>query len=279
MKSYFDQISFETSKLVTHTYSTSFGTAVRLLAPSIRQDIYNIYGFVRLADEIVDSFQSYNQHELFTKFREDLQRSLNDGISTNPILNAFQHTMKKYSMSPSLVNAFMDSMQRDLTQKDYKTVDEYKQYIYGSADVVGLMCLYVFVAGDNQKYEYLKGSAMRLGSAFQKINFLRDIKDDFHILNRSYFPNTDLGKFGEMEKTNIVTEIEEDLRIGFLGILELPIEAKLGVYTAYCYYRKLLSKLKRLPSGMILQQRIRVPDYEKFGLFAKCYVHYKLNII
>jgi len=279
MKASFDNVSFATSRLVTHQYSTSFGTAVRLLAPSIRQDIYNVYGFVRLADEIVDSFEGYRQEELFDRFRADLQNALVDRISTNPVLNSFQHTVNKYAISSHLIDAFMDSMQRDLTQKEYRSIEDYKQYIYGSADVVGLMCLRVFVAGDDSKFETLKGSAMRLGSAFQKINFLRDLKEDFELLNRSYFPNANLSELKEREKHEIITEIEEDLRLGFLGILELPLEAKLGVYVAYCYYKKLLSKLKRTPSEQILQARIRVPNYQKFGLFAKCYVDYKLHLI
>jgi phytoene synthase len=279
MKSYFDDISFATSRLVTHKYSTSFGSAVKLLAPSIRQDIYNIYGFVRLADEIVDSFQSYKQEDLFLKFREDLKSSLSDQISTNPVLNSFQHTVNKYAISHLLINAFMDSMQRDLTQKQYRTMEDYKQYIYGSADVVGLMCLRVFVKGNDQKFEYLQGNAMRLGSAFQKINFLRDIKEDFEVLNRSYFPTLDLAKLDEMEKREIIMEIEEDLRLGYLGILELPIEAKLGVYVAYRYYKKLLSKLKSVPSEKILLTRVRVPNYQKFGLFARCYFDFKLRLI
>lgn len=279
MKAYFDDISFATSRLVTQKYSTSFATAVKLLAPSIRQDIYNIYGFVRLADEIVDSFHDYEQSDLFFRFKEELQRSLTDRISTNPVLNSFQHTVQKYAIPHALIDAFMESMEKDLTQKQYVAVEDYNKYIYGSADVVGLMCLRVFVGGNDHKFEALRRGAMRLGSAFQKINFLRDLKEDYEILNRSYFPNANLSELGEKEKNEIIGEIEEDLRIGYLGILELPLEAKLGVYVAYVYYSKLLSKLKRTPSSKILQARIRVPNYQKFGLFAKCYVDYKLHLI
>jgi len=279
MKVYFDDISFAAARLVTQKYSTSFSTAVRLLAPSIRQDVYNIYGFVRLADEIVDSFQEYDQADLFYRFKDDLQRALDQGISTNPVLNAFQHTVKEYAIPNQLINAFMDSMDKDLTQKNYQSVADYNEYIYGSADVVGLMCLRIFVKGNDQKFEVLKSAAMRLGSAFQKINFLRDLKQDYEYLNRSYFPNANLAQLCEKEKANIIEEIEEDLRIGFLGILELPLEAKLGVYVAYKYYRKLLVKLKNTPSYQILNARIRVPNYQKFGLFAKCYVDYKLHLI
>lgn len=279
MKTYFDDISFATSRLVTKKYSTSFSTAVRLLAPSIRQDIYNIYGFVRLADEIVDSFQGYDQAALFHRFEDDLALALEGNISTNPVLNAFQHTVKKHSIPADLIRSFMGSMARDLTQKTYQSTQEYNSYIYGSADVVGLMCLCVFVAGDRDKYEGLKRNAMRLGSAFQKINFLRDLKQDFELLNRSYFPNANLAALGENEKRDIITEIEEDLRLGYLGILELPIEAKLGVYVAYVYYQKLLAKLKRTPSVKILQARIRISNYQKSVLFAKCYMDYKLHLI
>lgn len=279
MKAYFDDISFATARLVTHRYSTSFGSAVKLLSPKIRQDIYNVYGFVRVADEIVDSFQDYPQSDLFYRFSEELELAMRDGISTNPVLNAFQHTVKKYGIPKKHINAFMKSMEKDLTLKTYRTVEEYNDYIYGSADVVGLMCLRVFVDGDTERFDALERSAMRLGSAFQKINFLRDLKADYELLNRSYFPNANLSQLGEKEKQGIIAEIEEDLRVGYLGILELPIEAKLGVYVAYVYYKKLLSKLKNTPSKLILQSRIRVPNYQKIGLFAKCYMDYKLNLI
>ncbi len=279
MKTYFDDISFKTSRLITARYSTSFATAVRLLAPSIRQDIYNIYGFVRLADEIVDSFHDFNQPDLFFRFSADLQRALQEGISTNPVLNAFQHTFNNHAIPRELVDAFMASMEKDLSQKNYASVQDYHDYIYGSADVVGLMCLCVFVGGDKNQYDSLKRSAMRLGSAFQKINFLRDLKHDFELLNRSYFPHADLAQLGESEKQAIIAEIEEDLRVGFLGILELPLEAKLGVYVAYVYYKTLLGKLKRIPPVKILQARIRISNYHKIGLFAKCYVDYKLHLI
>lgn len=279
MKAYFDQISFLTSKQVTRKYSTSFASAVKLLAPSIRQDIYNIYGFVRLADEIVDSFHDYDKKDLFYRFWDDLKRTLEQGISTNPILNAFQITVKKYQIPHEFITSFMQSMEADLTKGDYQSVDEYRQYIYGSADVVGLMCLRVFVGGDAERFELLKHSAMRLGSAFQKVNFLRDLKMDYEQLNRSYFPNTDLAKLDERSKKDIIEEIEADLHEGFVGILQLPLEAKLGVYIAYVYYRKLLYKLAKTPSKDILNTRIRVPNYQKLGLFAKCYVDYKLNLI
>ena len=279
MKSIFDKVSFNCSENVTKSYSTSFSSAVKMLAPSIRQDIYNIYGFVRFADEIVDTFHDYNKEELFQMFEIDLENSLKNKISLNPILNSFQHTVNKYQIPVELINAFMKSMKLDLSKKEYHTDDEYKEYIYGSADVVGLMCLKVFVNGDDANYKTLEHSAMRLGSAFQKVNFLRDLKADFEDLSRTYFPNTDLTQLDETSKNIIIKEIEADFAEGYKGIQNLPIEAKFGVYTAYVYYKKLLSKLKKTPSTEIKNTRIRVPDYQKYGLFAKCYFSYKLNII
>ncbi len=279
MKPLFDNISFECSKNVTKAYSTSFSSAVRMLAPSIRQDIYNIYGFVRFADEIVDSFHDYNKALLFDLFEKDLYAALENKISLNPILNAFQHTVHRFSIPLDLINAFMTSMRLDLTKTTYNTREEFKQYVYGSADVVGLMCLKVFVNGNDTKYNELKNAAMKLGSAFQKVNFLRDLKADFDDLSRSYFPDTDLNALDEASKLKIITEIEADFKDGYEGILGLPLEAKFGVYTAYAYYNKLLSKLKSTPSSEIKNTRIRVPDYQKYGLFAKCYFSYKLNFI
>lgn len=279
MKSIFDTVSFECSKNVTKSYSTSFSAAVKMLAPSIRQDIYNIYGFVRFADEIVDTFHDYNKEDLFDLFEKDLQTALENKISLNPILNSFQHTVHKYQIPNSMINAFMKSMRLDLVKTEYKTFEEYNEYIYGSADVVGLMCLKVFVNGDEAKYNELEHSAMRLGSAFQKVNFLRDLKADFEDLSRTYFPNTDLTKLDEESKNKIIQEIEADFEAGYQGIVNLPLEAKFGVYTAYIYYKKLLSKLKKTPSAEIKNTRIRVSDYQKYGLFAKCYFTYKLNII
>lgn len=279
MKSIFDKVSHECSQIVTKTYSTSFSTAVKMLAPSIRQDIYNIYGFVRFADEIVDSFHDFDKKELFTLFELELENAFKHKISLNPILNSFQHTVNRYQIPKELINAFMKSMKLDLSKKEYKTTHEYNEYIYGSADVVGLMCLKVFVNGDEKKYNELKNSAMRLGSAFQKVNFLRDLKADFEELNRTYFPNTNLNQLDENSKLIIIKEIEDDFEAGFEGIRKLPIEAKFGVYTAYVYYKKLLSKLKKTPSMAIKNSRIRVPDYEKVGLLAKCYINYRLKTI
>ncbi len=279
MKSIFDTVSFDCSQNVTKTYSTSFSSAVKMLAPSIRQDIYNIYGFVRFADEIVDSFHDYNKQLLFDLFEKDLESAIENKISLNPILNSFQHTVNQYAIPNELIESFMTSMRLDLTKTAYQTKEEYDQYIYGSADVVGLMCLKVFVNGDSNKYDELKESAMRLGSAFQKVNFLRDLKADYEDLSRTYFPNTDLSQLNEASKMEIISEIEEDFRIGFSGIVNLPIEAKFGVYTAYIYYKKLLLKLKNTPSIEIKNTRIRVSDYQKIQLLTKCYFSYKLNLI
>jgi phytoene/squalene synthetase len=279
MKSLFDTVSFECSKNVTRAYSTSFSSAVKMLAPTIRQDIYNIYGFVRFADEIVDSFHDYNKEELFDLFEKDLGDALENKISLNPILNSFQHTVHKFQIPEDLISAFMKSMKMDLVKTKYNTDAEYKEYIYGSADVVGLMCLKVFVNGDDKKYLDLKEPAMRLGSAFQKVNFLRDLKADYEDLSRTYFPNTDLRKLDEISKNQIIAEIEADFEASYQGIINLPMEAKFGVYTAYIYYKKLLSKLKKTPSAEIKNTRIRVSDYQKMQLFAKCYFNYKLNAI
>jgi phytoene/squalene synthetase len=250
-----------------------------LLSPTIRQDIYNIYGFVRFADEIVDTFHDYNKEDLFNLFEDNLEHALKNKISLNPILNSFQHTVNKYQIPNELIDAFMKSMKLDLFKTNYSTTEEYKEYIYGSADVVGLMCLKVFVNGNQNQYNQLKESAMSLGSAFQKVNFLRDLKADYEDLSRTYFPNTDLSQLDEESKLAIIKEIEEDFEKGYLGIQQLPIEAKFGVYTAYIYYKKLLKKLKNTPSLEIKSTRIRVPNYQKYGLFAKCYFSYKLNII
>ncbi|MBD0779213.1 phytoene/squalene synthase family protein [Maribacter sp. ANRC-HE7] len=279
MKALFDKVSYDCSKRVTQTYSTSFSLATKMLGASIRPDIYNIYGFVRFADEIVDSFHGYKTEELFNDFEQSLKYALEHKISMNPILNSFQHTYHKYQIPYHLVESFMKSMRMDLTKNTYYSEKEYKDYIYGSADVVGLMCLMVFVKGDQEKYESLKDSAMSLGSAFQKVNFLRDLKADFEVLHRSYFPNTDLNQLDEDSKRRIINEIKDDFQRSYGGIQQLPREAKLGVYTAYKYYYRLLGKLEKTPSTQIRQARIRVPDYQKFGLLAESYVNFKLNLV
>ncbi|WP_340065425.1 phytoene/squalene synthase family protein [Ascidiimonas aurantiaca] len=279
MKVIFDQVSYGCSRLVTKSYSTSFSLAVKMLAPSIRQDIYNIYGFVRFADEIVDTFHDYDKENLFNRFENELYRALDEKISLNPILNAFQHTVHRYQIDHDLIKAFLHSMRLDLVKQVYTTTEEYEQYIYGSADVVGLMCLTVFVKGDMKRYEELKESAMALGSAFQKVNFLRDLKADYEDLSRTYFPNTNLDALDELSKKRIIEEIEADFQKGYQGILKLPGEAKFGVYTAYRYYSKLLQKLKNTPPIEIKNTRIRVPNYQKFGLLASSYFNCRFNLI
>ncbi|MDA9069842.1 phytoene/squalene synthase family protein [Arenitalea sp.] len=279
MKSLFDTVSYNSSKLVTKTYSTSFSLATKMLYKSIRGDIYNIYGFVRFADEIVDSFHDYNKEELFNRFSEDLELSLKNKISLNPILNSFQHTFHKYDIDKVLVDAFMKSMQLDLHKTDYLTEEEYNAYIYGSADVVGLMCLKVFVNGDDLKYNELKDTAMALGSAFQKVNFLRDLKADFEGLDRTYFPNTDLKNLDESSKQVIIEDIEADFKKGLSGIKKLPAEAKFGVFMAYRYYSQLLKKLKKTPALKIKDSRIRVSNPKKIELLMRSYVKYQLNLI
>ena len=279
MKALFDNVSHKCSKAVTNSYSTSFSFATKMLANSIRQDIYNIYGFVRFADEIVDSFHDYDKEVLFNRFEADLEFALQDKISLNPILNAFQETYHKYNIDKHLVHSFMKSMRLDLHKSDYLTEEDYKMYIYGSADVVELMCLKVFVKGDSKKYEALRESAMSLGSAFQKVNFLRDLKADYEDLSRTYFPNTNLNQLDEISKQRIIDDIENDFTLGFNGIKELPIEAKFGVFMAYRYYYQLLKKLKSTPALEIKSTRIRVPNYKKFELLTRGYVKYQLNLM
>ena len=279
MKSIFDDVSNDCSKIVTKTYSTSFSLATKMLSKSIRQHIYNIYGFVRFADEIVDSFHDYDKELLFKDFSSDLEKCIENKIHLNPILNSFQATYHKFNIDKGLVDSFMSSMEKDLHKKKYMSNQEYEDYIYGSADVVGLMCLKVFVNGDTKKYEELKSFAMRLGSAFQKVNFLRDLKDDFEVLNRTYFPNTDLNQLDEESKIKIINEIESDFKEGLNGIKKLPIEAKFGVFMAYRYYSQLLKKLKKTPALDIKNTRIRVPNYKKIELLTRSYVKYQLNLL
>ncbi|MDB3901820.1 phytoene/squalene synthase family protein [Flavobacteriaceae bacterium] len=279
MKKLFDQVSENCSKIVTESYSTSFTLATKMLDKSIRQDIYNIYGFVRFADEIVDSFHDFNKEELLNLFELDLKKSINDKISLNPILNSFQKTLNKYDIDYELVNSFLKSMKSDLNKKQYLSSEEFDEYVYGSADVVGLMCLKVFVKGNQKQYDNLKPYAMSLGSAFQKVNFLRDLKADHDGLNRSYFPNLNIDNFDEKSKTIILNEINKDFSHALKGIFLLPSSARFGVYTAYKYYLKLLNKLKNTNPLKIKSTRIRVPNYQKINVLARSYVRYRLNIL
>ena len=272
MKELYDSTSFKCSKVITKSYSTSFSLAVNLLAPSIREAIHSIYGFVRLADEIVDSFHRFDKEGLLDQFEIDYYTAHEAGISLNPIINSFQRTVKQYNIDEELVAAFLQSMRWDLEKQDYTSVEDYEKYIYGSADVVGLMCLKVFVGGDREKYDALKEPAMRLGSAFQKVNFLRDLKADIEVLNRSYFPGINLKALDKNSKQLIV-------RASYEGIKKLPLESRLGVYTAYIYYRQLLNKLKRTPSEKIMDTRIRISNPLKISLLAKSFLIYKFNLM
>ncbi len=279
MRTLFDQISFENSKALTRAYSTSFSYSARLLPREQREAIYAIYSFVRVADEIVDTFHDHPQEILLEGFVNELNQALELGISTNPYLNAFQHIVHKYRIDRSLIDAFLRSMRLDLEKKAYKTTEEYKAYIYGSADVVGLMCLKVFVEGDQALYESLEESAMNLGSAFQKVNFLRDLKNDMEILERSYFPGVDFQHLTPEIKKSIVREITGDFDKAFAGIRRLPDSSRLGVYVAYVYYRQLLKIIRRKKAEVIMQSRIRVNNNLKIWLLFKAYVRYKAGFL
>ena len=279
MKQLFDSISSESSKIITKKYSTSFSIAVNLLSPNIREAIYNIYGFVRVADEIVDSFEEYPKEELLDRFEQEYRYSLKVGISTNPVINAFQGTVSKYNIDYALVESFLKSMRTDLEKQNYDNQEEIDNYIYGSADVVGLMCLKVFVQGDDEKYNNLKEAAMKLGSAFQKVNFLRDLNEDFENLNRSYFPNINPNNFTEADKSRVLLEINNDFEEAYKGIVKLPKEAKLAVYVAYKYYFNLLHKIERTPSKTLKEKRIRVSNPKKMALLVESYFNFKLNLV
>ena len=278
MKALFDKSSLKCSKIVTKTYSTSFSLGIKLFAPTIRPSIYAIYGFVRYTDEIVDSFEDYKQSELFYDFVEDYNKSLDRKISLNPIINSFQEVVHKYDLYTYAVD-FLKRMESDLHVSDYTTKEDYENYIYGSADVVGLMCLRVFVNNDTEKYNALKQSARHLGSAFQKINFLRDIKDDTENLGRSYFPNLANNPLNNATKEDIIKDIEIDFQKAYKGIVQLPLESRLGVYIAYRYYLKLLKKLKKADSEKILNGRIRISNPLKLYILTKSYIRYKLHVL
>ena len=279
MKSIFDKVSEDSSKIVIKRYSTSFYFSSSLLSKSIRQDIFNIYGFVRLADEIVDTFHDFPKKELLNEFEEELWRSIENKISLNPILNSFQNTVNRYSIPKDLIRSFLDSMKMDLEKKEYNSLEEYKKYIYGSADVVGLMCLKVFVKGSEALYSDLSDYAISLGSAFQKVNFLRDLKDDSNILKRVYFPNVNMDDFNEESKKEIINEIELDFKNAIKGIARLPKNSRFAVYIAYRYYNKLLKKLKRTSSENIVKKRVRIHNFQKITVIARSYVKYQLNLI
>lgn len=278
MKALFDETSFKTSKLTTHAYSTSFSLGTRFLGASIRDAIYGIYGFVRFADEIVDTFHDYDKQRLLDKFKRDTYEAIEDGISLNPILNSFQHVVREYNIDHELIDTFLESMEMDLNKSEYSQ-QGYEKYILGSAEVVGLMCLKVFVHGNESEYNRLQHSAMRLGAAFQKINFLRDLKADFEGMGRSYFPNADMDNFNDDQKKKIEEEIAIDFAEGYAGILELPKSSRFGVYMAYIYFYQLFKKIQRTHAARILEERIRIPDPQKYGIFIESYVKHRLNLL
>ncbi len=274
----FHQVSQECSRITTERYSTSFSSAINLLHKDLRSPIHNIYGFVRFADEIVDTFHDHDKTLLLTEFKKATYEALDRGISLNPILNSFQLTVNAYHIDRGLIDAFLYSMEMDLSKRSYDRVG-YEQYIYGSAEVVGLMCLYVFCDGNKELYEKLKPSARSLGAAFQKVNFLRDVKADFEGLDRMYFPGCDFRNFNYREKQAIEADIQKDLEAAYEGILQLPFKARFGVYVAYKYYLSLFRKIKKIRPQKILQQRIRIPDHSKLLILAKAGIRRQFNFL
>lgn len=275
----YTKTAFESCGLITQNYSTSFYSAVGLLGTKIQRAIYGIYGFVRLTDEIVDTFFGFDQKQLLDQFEADYYEAYRKKISLNPVIHAFQQVTRQYGIGNELVAAFLESMRADLSKKTYTRPEETQKYIYGSADVVGLMCLKVFTEGNAALYEELKYPAMKLGSAFQKVNFLRDMKQDMVELERSYFPEVTIGHFSEHAKLAIVREIEEELKDAYAGIIRLPASSKLAVYVAYTYYSKLLKKIKKTPASELISKRIRVSDFNKAVLFTQSLLLDKINLI
>lgn len=278
MKKLFDELSFKVSKETTKKYSTSFSIGILALSSEIRPAIYNIYGYVRLADEIVDSFHGYDKECLMKRFREQTIQAIDEKISLNPILNSFQQTVNDYQIEWKLIDTFLKSMEMDLQKVDYNS-DLYKEYILGSAEVVGLMCLQVFVKGNKTEYEKMKPYAMQLGSAFQKVNFLRDLKDDYQVLGRTYFPNVDMQDFNCSVKKQIETEIETEFKEALKGIKILPNSSKFGVYLAYTYYVSLLKKIQRIPAKKIVNQRIRINNGKKISLMMSSYFQFRMAML
>jgi phytoene synthase len=278
MKTLFDEVSVRCSKLTTRAYSTSFSLGIYFLKSNLHDPIYSIYGFVRFADEIVDSFEGFDRNKLLKKFKAETYEAIENKISLNPILNAFQQVVNKYNISHDLIETFLESMEMDLEKIDYST-EKYETYILGSAEVVGLMCLHVFTDGNMKLFDDLKPFAMKLGAAFQKVNFLRDMKDDYHILGRAYFPGIDLSNFSITAKQLIEKEIESDFIEALHGIKKLPDSSKGGVYLAYVYYYSLFKKIKNAAPQKILTERIRISNGEKFGLMLNSMFYYKMNLL
>lgn len=276
MISLFHKVSHQCSKITTEGYSTSFSSAIRMLHADLRMPVYDIYGFVRFADEIVDTFHEFDKHSLLAEFKKETYEAIERGISLNPILHSFQITVNKYNIDHALIEAFFNSMEMDLCEKEYDAAC-YSTYIYGSAEVVGLMCLYVFCNGDEMEYEKLKPSAQSLGAAFQKINFLRDLKADHEQLNRTYFPGVNFKKFTEEDKRTIEEDIEEDLKKAYEGILMLPVKAKFGVYVAYKYYRSLFRRIQQAQPQILLQNRVRISNTFKAVILLKAGLRSSFN--
>jgi 15-cis-phytoene synthase len=278
MKKIFDTLSHDMSMLTTKRYSTSFSLGISFLQKELHKPIYAVYGFVRFADEIVDSFHGFDKNELLADFKRQTFEAIEKGISLNPILNSFQWAVNKYNIDLDLVKTFLRSMEMDLEKREYDK-NKYEEYILGSAEVVGLMCLKIFVKGDEAEYQRLKAPAMKLGSAFQKINFLRDLKADYHELGRTYFPGIDLNEFNSTVKKEIEQDIEIDFKAGYEGIKMLPKDARFGVYMAYIYYYKLFQKIKSTRAEVILNERIRIPNNKKYSLFLTSYLRHNLNLL
>jgi phytoene/squalene synthetase len=274
----YDSVSLRCSKLTTHRYSTSFTLGIKSLSKRFQDPVYAIYGFVRFADEIVDTFKREDSAELLQEFRKDTFLSIQRGISLNPILNSFQKVVNEYEIDHDLINTFLDSMEMDLGTIEYNQ-QLYEKYILGSAEVVGLMCLKVFVEGNQSEYERLKTPAMRLGSAFQKINFLRDLRNDYKDLGRVYFPHLDMSEFDEVNKKAIEKDIQKDFADGFQGIMQLPKGVRFGVYVAYVYYYALFNKITSLPPSRILEERIRIPNSRKYSLILSSYLRHSFNLL
>jgi len=278
MKQLFDDISHEMSMLTTKRYSTSFSLGISFLHKDLQKAIYAVYGFVRFSDEIVDSFHDFDKQHLLDDFKKQTYSAIEQKISLNPILNSFQWAVNKYKIPIDLIETFLQSMEMDLEKKTYNQ-QKYEQYILGSAEVVGLMCLKIFVRGNEDEYEKLKESAMKLGAAFQKINFLRDLKADYNDLGRTYFPGIDLRQFNQTVKREIEADIEADFAEGYRGIKLLPKDSRFGVFMAYTYYYKLFQKIKSTKPEVILNKRVRIPNNKKYSLFVFSYLRHNLNMI
>ena len=278
MKEIFDKISADCSRITTQRYSTSFTFGIYFLSKNLRPHIYAIYGFVRFADEIVDTFHDYDKKYLLEKFKKDCFEAIAFGISLNPVLNSFQKVVNDFGIDHELIELFLNSMEMDLEPSIYSN-EKYDKYILGSAEVVGLMCLYVFVNGDKEQYKRLKPFAMKLGSTFQKVNFLRDVKADFQELNRNYFPNISLDNFSDYQKAEIEKEIEEEFKVALIGIKQLPPSYRKGVYLAYIYYKKLFEKIKDVNAKQIMSKRIRISNGRKIGLMLDSIFRYKMNYL